>query len=271
MTAVTTPEPHPAAAALAKAQSEMGAVIKNTQNPHLKNKYADLGAVIDAALPALNANGFALVQRVLRDEHGLAVETRLEHVSSEWFATCIPLLGAMADMQKLGSAITYARRYGLLALAGLAPEDDDGNAASRREAPARDDRPLVEQMGPQPTPRQPAPPVPIAAVLGALHEKLDMADTLPKLEQLTSRPSFEGALERLHKEDRDGWMDICGRIEAQREALRPPMPDDSIPALEDVPLPPQVAEAMGETREAVAKRAKARFDEAARSVPGAFA
>lgn len=252
----------PATAALAKAQREMDAVIKNAQNPHLKNKYADLGAVIDAALPALNANGFALVQPLGRDEHGLYIETRLQHVSGEAFSTRIPLIGALSDMQKLGSAQTYARRYGLLAMAGLAPEDDDGNAASRREQP-RDDRPLVEQMGPQPSTKQPAPPVPIAAVLGAMLEKLDMADTLAKLEQLTAKPTFEGALERLHKEDRDGWMEVCARIEAQREALRPPMPDDGIPGLEREPIivgehrvaPPP------ETKEAVQKRMREKFAE----------
>jgi len=123
--------------ALVKAQKEMGAVIKNASNPHLKSKYADLGSVLDACQTALHSNGFAIVQPCGKDDHGAYVETVLAHESGESFASRVYLVVGKQDMQGVGSAITYARRYGLLGMAGLAPEDDDGEAtkAPKREAP----------------------------------------------------------------------------------------------------------------------------------------
>ena len=73
--------------ALVKAQKEMGAVIKNASNPHLKSKYADLGSVLDACQTALHSNGFAIVQPCGKDDHGAYVETVLAHESGESFAS----------------------------------------------------------------------------------------------------------------------------------------------------------------------------------------
>ena len=114
------------AKALAAAQMEMGKALKQSQNPAFRSKYADLGNVMDACMPALNAHGIAVVQ-TMRDE---TVVTMLIHESGETLECPVPLLIGKRDMQGLGSAITYARRYGLMALAGIAPEDDDGNAAA---------------------------------------------------------------------------------------------------------------------------------------------
>lgn len=123
--------------ALVKAQKAMGAVLKNANNPHLKSKYADLGSVLDACQSALHDNGFAIMQPCGRDEHGAYVETVLAHDSGELLISRVHLVIGKQDMQGVGSAITYARRYGLLGMAGLAPEDDDGEAAKaqKREAP----------------------------------------------------------------------------------------------------------------------------------------
>lgn len=117
------------ATALAKAQQAMGKALKQSNNPHFRSKYADLGNVMDACLPALNAHGIAVIQPVVMTEHGNAVRTTLIHESGESLSCDVPLLLGKNDMQGLGSAITYARRYGLMAMAGIAPEDDDGNAA----------------------------------------------------------------------------------------------------------------------------------------------
>lgn len=114
--------------ALVKAQKEMGTVIKNTANPHLKSKYADLGAVLDACQSALHNNGFAIMQPSGKDEHGAFVDTVLAHESGEKLSSRVYLVIGKNDMQGVGSAITYARRYGLLGMTGLAPEDDDGEA-----------------------------------------------------------------------------------------------------------------------------------------------
>lgn len=139
--------------ALVKAQKEMGAVIKNTVNPHLKSKYADLGSVLDACQNALHLNGFAVIQPCGKDDHGAYVETVLAHESGESFASRVYLVVGKQDMQGVGSAITYARRYGLLGMAGLAPEDDDGEAT---KAPKREAPPAHTQAAPKtpPTPSQ---------------------------------------------------------------------------------------------------------------------
>jgi hypothetical protein len=120
------------ATALAKAQTNMGKALKQANNPHFRSKYADLGNVMDACLPALNEAGIALIQPTGEDEHGRYVETTLIHGESGESLTCrVPLIVAKNDMQGYGSAVTYARRYGLMAMAGIAPEDDDGHAASK--------------------------------------------------------------------------------------------------------------------------------------------
>lgn len=118
------------AQALAAAQAEMGKALKQAANPHFRSKYADLGAVMDACLPALNRHGIAVIQPLSESEFGRFVVTRFLHASGESLDCPVPLILGKQDMQGLGSAITYARRYGLMALAGIAPEDDDGNAAA---------------------------------------------------------------------------------------------------------------------------------------------
>ena len=116
--------------AFIKAQSEMGAAIKNAKNPFLKNSYADLNAIQEAVFPVFHANGFAIVQSVGADDFGKYVNTKLIHAESEAeFNSCVYLEYKKGDMQSLGGAITYARRYGLLSLTGIPVADDDGNAA----------------------------------------------------------------------------------------------------------------------------------------------
>lgn len=139
------------AKALAKAQSEMSGAIKASVNPHFKSRYADLAAIFDACRGALNANGIAIVQRVENDPEGVAVSTTLLHASGEWLSDRCWLPVQQKTAQAYGSAITYGRRYGLAALAGVAAEeDDDGNAAS---APA----PAQVQHRPTPQPITSAP------------------------------------------------------------------------------------------------------------------
>jgi len=129
------------ATALAAAQIKMGKALKQSQNPHFRSKYADLGNVMEACLPALNEAGIALVQPTRTDEHGTHyVTTMLIHGESGEHLSCdVPLILGKNDMQGYGSAVTYARRYGLMAMAGIAPEDDDGNAAAKN-APTNADK-----------------------------------------------------------------------------------------------------------------------------------
>ena len=122
------------AKALVAAQMEMTKAVKGSTNPHYRSKYADLGNVMDACLPALNKNGIAVIQPQSHADGEDYVITRFIHTSGETMETSVRLLIVKADMQGMGSAITYARRYGLMELAGIAPEDDDGNAAAQTPA-----------------------------------------------------------------------------------------------------------------------------------------
>ena len=118
-------------AALAAAQAEMGPALKDSTNPAFRSKYADLANVCAAALPALNRHGIAVIQPPYDDENGNRfVKTVFFHASGETLECRVPLIVGKNDMQGYGSAVTYARRYGLMAMAGIAPDDDDGNAAA---------------------------------------------------------------------------------------------------------------------------------------------
>jgi hypothetical protein len=120
------------ALALAAAQMEMGKALKQSTNPHFRSKYADLGSVMDACLEPLNTHGIAVIQPTGEGDHGRYVKTVLIHGESGETLECeVPLIIGKNDMQGYGSAVTYARRYGLMAMAGIAPEDDDGNAAAK--------------------------------------------------------------------------------------------------------------------------------------------
>ena len=136
------------AAALAAAQAEMGRAIKDSNNPHFRSKYADLGSVMDACQPALNRHGIAIFQPPGEDEHGRYVATQFLHTSGEKLECRVPLIVQKNDMQGYGSAVTYARRYGLMCMAGVAPEDDDGNAAAAA-APRQQSKP-AEKPAPKP-------------------------------------------------------------------------------------------------------------------------
>jgi hypothetical protein len=120
------------AAALALAQGAMTGAAKGKINPHFKSKYADLESVVDAIKKPLTDNGIAFVQFLCTNEKDeLGVETMLMHSSGEWIRGdpyYIPV--AKHDAQGFGSAATYCRRYSLMAACGIAPEDDDGNAAA---------------------------------------------------------------------------------------------------------------------------------------------
>jgi len=129
------------AAALAKSQAVMRHAPKLGVNPHFKSRYADLAGVIDACREALAANGVAVFQPVTVEGKTVTVRTVLAHSSGQWMACAMSAEARAAGPQEIGSVVTYLRRYGLAAMAGVASDDDDGEAASgrpslRREAPA---------------------------------------------------------------------------------------------------------------------------------------
>jgi hypothetical protein len=123
------------ASALVKAQTAFGPALKTSTNPHFKSRYADLSACVEAVIDALNANGIAMIQQTHEDATGVTVETMFLHESGESLSCGkLHVPAAKQDPQGYGSALTYARRYSLMAACGIAPEDDDGNAASKPNA-----------------------------------------------------------------------------------------------------------------------------------------
>lgn len=130
------------AAALAAAQGEFGTVTRD-KTAHIEGpkaryayRYADLASVLDAGVPALSKHGLALVQPMEPHGDGLLLHCRLLHSSGQWLDSTMPV-PLYARPQETGSALTYARRYMIQALLGLASEDDDGKAAQDAEPPKR--------------------------------------------------------------------------------------------------------------------------------------
>jgi hypothetical protein len=121
------------ATALVKAQQAFGPALKTATNPHFRSRYADLAACVEAVMDGLNHNGIALIQQCSESDTGVIVETVFIHESGEML-NCgkLHVPAVKHDPQGYGSALTYARRYSLMAACGIAPEDDDGNAASRK-------------------------------------------------------------------------------------------------------------------------------------------
>ena len=120
------------ATALVKAQKEFGPALKTSTNPHFKSRYADLSNCVEAVIDALNNNGIYLMQQNHECADGVIVETLFIHESGEQIsAGKLHVPSSKNDPQGYGSALTYCRRYSLMAACGIAPEDDDGNAGSK--------------------------------------------------------------------------------------------------------------------------------------------
>lgn len=121
------------AEALSKAQAVIEGAKKSADNPYFKSKYADLSEVWDACRKPLTDNGLSVVQTAeFIPEHPdmVCIETTLCHSSGEWMRGRLAVKPVKMDPQGVGSCVTYLRRYSLQSIVGIAPEDDDGNAAS---------------------------------------------------------------------------------------------------------------------------------------------
>lgn len=133
-------------AALCVAQTEMGQVVKGSVNPHFKSKYADLADVMQVAIPALTNNGIAIWHSVITENDMHFMRTTLSHGETDTHIHCdVPLIVDKNNMQGMKSATTYAKRIGVESLAGIAPEDDDGNAAAKA-APSKINTETLNQI-----------------------------------------------------------------------------------------------------------------------------
>lgn len=119
------------ATALSKAQNQMSGAVKDSKNPFFNSSYADLSSVVAAIKESFAANGLSYSQFPIAEDNKVGVETILMHESGEWMSDKLVLPMIKQDPQAAGSAITYARRYALQAIAGIPSEDDDGNQATK--------------------------------------------------------------------------------------------------------------------------------------------
>lgn len=135
-TQLTTPVTAKLAEALSKAQAKIEKAIKDSDNPYFRSKYADLTSVWDACRSQLTENGLSVIQmpgKIIQKEGLNCIEmtTLLLHSSGEMIRGTMEIPVKELSAQSIGSAITYGRRYALAAMVGVAPEDDDGNAATQ--------------------------------------------------------------------------------------------------------------------------------------------
>jgi hypothetical protein len=177
--------------ALSKAQGEIKGALRDSNNPFFKSKYADLESVWEACRQPLSSNELAVIQLSDETDKGIIVDTVLSHSSGEWISgrMFIPIASKL-DAQTVGSATTYARRYSLQMIVGIAPVDDDGNSASGKEDGKKDQKK---------DDKKPTPPPEVAKVATTDEEyhgrikdglnilfKDDRAAKLAKIEELTT-------------------------------------------------------------------------------------
>lgn len=147
------------ASALAKAQGAMKAATKDAANPHLNSKYATLAAVVEAIREPLAKHGLSIVQPIMETDEGPILVTMLLHESGQWLSSELKIRAGdgnrgITQVQALGSAITYTRRYALSALLSIPVEDDDGASADgqpqqRKPQPAKAAKPESKSEQPQ--------------------------------------------------------------------------------------------------------------------------
>lgn len=126
------------AEALAKAQSQIKGASKDAINPHFRSNYSTLSSILDACREPLTNNGLAVSQVFKTSERfTVLVETKLVHTSNEWITSELGFVLQQTTPQAIGSAISYARRYALAAICGVASidEDDDAENATRPATP----------------------------------------------------------------------------------------------------------------------------------------
>lgn len=129
--------------ALCKAQSQIRGAVKDSRNPHFNSMFANLESVVDAIREPLAQNGLCFIQSV---DNG-HVHTIICHTSGEQMVSTVPFVGNMPDMQKVGAALTYARRQGLCTAFGVPQVDDDGEEVAGRYTP-----PTPKPVAPTPKP-----------------------------------------------------------------------------------------------------------------------
>jgi hypothetical protein len=191
--------------ALAKAQGEIRGATKDSTNPHFRSKYADLASVRDAIQGALSKHGIAYLQFPEGGPETITITTILA-CGEEWMRASYQMRPVKADPQGLGSAITYGRRYALMAAVGVAPEDDDGNAASQG-APANN-RPRGN---------------PLRQEFQGFSYELSACKSQEQIDLMLGSPEFED-FEKRDAQQSSG-MSFAGMLRDQADQMRKKLPE----------------------------------------------
>ena len=210
------------ATALAAAQGELTNIGKNKINPHLKSRYADIGDGLEVVRPILSKHGLAIVQTTqMNPDGGFFLMTRIIHKSGEWIEGAYPL-PASGKSQDIGSAITYARRYTLFALVGVAAADEDDDGTDAQSAPIAAKRPAPRPAPPAKAPEPAEPPFDVEeseSVCRMMVATLDMVDAIEDLRSWAAKNTPTKA--RMTADDQGLVTDAFNRAQKRiREAIK---------------------------------------------------
>jgi len=220
------------AEALAKAQGAIANASKDAQNPHFRSSYANLASVREAIRGPLSENGLAYTQLVRTEQGKVQIETMLIHKSGQYMGETLDIPLAKQDAQGIGSATTYGRRYSLMALIGIAAEedDDDGNVATanapshQRHEPPKPQTALKQVQVPEPSPAE--------EMVQALKARLSISS----LDKLWQNPNFKREYSLLNPEDQ-AWVKSVDA--SRRKELEADSDPTAIPGQSDPPEPKQ--------------------------------
>lgn len=211
------------AEALVKAQKGFSPALKQSNNPHFRSKYADLATCVEAVIDALNDNGIALMQMTHECQDGVTVETVFVHTSGELLsAGKLHVPAAKHDAQGYGSALTYARRYSLMAACGIAPEDDDGNAAVKTP-PRGGVISAPQQAKPEPKP-EPKPQEPVKGTPEVVDFSMNMFLTfLPEATTEKELNTFWkeniAAVNQIKSFDETKYVELLGAFKKRKDEI----------------------------------------------------
>ncbi len=212
------------ATALVKAQKEFGPALKSSTNPHFRSRYADLATVVEAVIDALNNNGIYLMQLTHETPDGAMAETTFIHESGEMLSAGKLFFPASKhDAQGYASALTYVRRYSLMAACAIAPEDDDGSAASKpREVP----KPTKPEAPKPETPKLEAPKEEVSPEAAKDRVKfiLDMFKAfLPEAKDEASLKTFwsqnKDAIHIVKNHDQGAYVQLLADFKARKDEI----------------------------------------------------
>ena len=211
------------ATALVKAQKEFGPALKTSTNPHFRSKYADLAACVEAVIDALNNNGIYLMQMTHETPDGAMAETVFLHESGEMLSAGKLFFPASKhDAQGYASSLSYVRRYSLMAACGIAPEDDDGNAAVKTP-PRGGVISASQQAKPEPKP-EPKPQEPVKGMAEVVDFAMNMfIQFLPTANTEAELNAFwkdnKEAVAKIKAHDESLYVDLLAKFKARKDEI----------------------------------------------------